>query len=247
MAETMDACARSIERFPYTEANTPNPTKPFSVYLFAAKGILRAGLKMLLADSGIPVAEDFPTKAALTEALEAEGGPRCRVVLLTLNGTGAFRLFHSVRNLLKTVRHPTEMVVISDKVSRGQVYTALRVGAKGFVSLNADPKDLAKSIEMAAKGKVYLTPSVADLLANDITAAARPQGKPRLLRTQLSPREVEVVQLLCEGHISREIGKQLNISTKTVENHRYNIYRKCEVDNIAGLMRHAIRNGMVAV
>ena len=63
----------------------------------------------------------------------------------------------------------------------------------------------------------------------------------------LSRREVEIVQLLCEGLSSREIARHLHIAAKTVENHRYNIYRKCEVDSIAGLMRHAIQDGLISI
>ena len=58
---------------------------------------------------------------------------------------------------------------------------------------------------------------------------------------------MQVVQLLCEGLSSKEIAHQLHVSPKTIENHRCNIYRKWEVDSIAGLMRHAIRRGLVAV
>jgi DNA-binding NarL/FixJ family response regulator len=58
---------------------------------------------------------------------------------------------------------------------------------------------------------------------------------------------VEVVQLLCEGLSSKQIAGHLHISAKTVENHRYNIYRKCEVESIAGLMRHAIQQGLVSL
>lgn len=138
------------------------------------------------------------------------------------------------------------LVVLSERTSRGQV-TALR-GAKAYVNLDADPKELIKAIEMAAQQKVSLSPDAAELLVNDVSAAITPSRRSRLPATDLSRREVEIVQLLCEGLSSKEMARCLHISAKTVENHRYyNIYRKCEVDSIAGLMRYAIRHGMIAI
>jgi DNA-binding CsgD family transcriptional regulator len=80
-----------------------------------------------------------------------------------------------------------------------------------------------------------------DLSTAEQTSAARPP------KVELSERETEIVHLLCEGLSSKEIARRLHISTKTLENHRYNIYRKCEVDGVAGLMRHAIQQGLVSI
>ena len=63
----------------------------------------------------------------------------------------------------------------------------------------------------------------------------------------LSPRETEVVELLCDGLSSKEIAHHLHLSPKTVENHRYNIYRKCHVESIAGLFRYAVHQGIVSL
>ena len=101
---------------------------------------------------------------------------------------------------------------------------------------------------MAISNKVYLASDAAELLVSDISSSGPEQASnTRLPSVELSGREVEIVQLLCEGLSSKEIGRRLHISAKTVENHRYNIYRKCEVDSIAGFMRHAIHNGLVTI
>ena len=83
---------------------------------------------------------------------------------------------------------------------------------------------------------------------NDLSVAVGPaRSRSQLPPSELTPREIEIVQLLCEGLSSKEIARHLHISAKTVENHRYNIYRKCEVDSIAALMRHAIQQGFVSI
>ena len=83
---------------------------------------------------------------------------------------------------------------------------------------------------------------------HDMSAAYEPTGgTKRLPSVELSRREVEIVQLLCEGLSSKEIARRLHLSAKTVENHRYNIYRKCQVDSVATLMRYAIKHGLISI
>ena len=121
-------------------------------------------------------------------------------------------------------------------------------GAKAFVNLDAEPEELLKAITMAASNKVYLASDAAEVLINDVSVAVDdPSASPRLAQVTLSRREVEIVQLLCEGLSSKEIARSLHISSKTVDNHRYNIYRKCDTESLAGLMRYAIHHGLISV
>lgn len=100
---------------------------------------------------------------------------------------------------------------------------------------------------MAKDNKVYLSPDVAELVVNDISAMTAQDGAAKAPKIDPSRREVEVIELLCEGLSSKQIARHLHISAKTVENHRYNIYRKFNVDCLAGLMRHAIQQGLVTI
>lgn len=169
-------------------------------------------------------------------------------VLVLLVSGGPFTAFHRIGDTLAKTGEKLPLVVLSAQATRGQVYAALRIGAKAYVNLDAEPEELIRAVRMAARDRVHLSPDAAELLVSDITTSgAEPASALRLPRVELSRREVEVVQLLCEGLSSKEIAQRLHISSKTVENHRYNIYRKCEVEGIAGLMRHAIRKGLVSV
>lgn len=169
------------------------------------------------------------------------------VLVLLLSG-GPFSTFHRIQGALAETSNGTSLVVVSEEAGRGQIYAALRIGAKAYVSLDSDPQELLKAIGMAARGRVYLTPEAAELVVNDISSSSDSSASAgRLPSAELSRREEEIVQLLCEGLSSKEIARQLHISPKTVENHRYNIYRKCNVESIAALMRHAIQHGMVTI
>ncbi len=207
--------------------------------------IVRAALTSLLSSHGVSVtcSED---ESHLADMLDDADEPLFDLIVLLLTG-GAFKTFHHVQDALSATGHSLPLMVLSEQASRGQVYAALRIGAKAYVNLDAEPDELVRAVRMAIGGKVHLSPDAAQLLVDDITTAAEPTGSPRLPSVELSRREVEVVQLLCEGLSSKEVGRRLHISAKTVENHRYNIYRKCEVDGIAGLMRHAIQHGLVSI
>lgn len=218
-----------------------------SVCLVGGEQIIRVGIGLLLIDDGINITGSYEDQANLAEALGETEDPKWDAMVLILKSAGPFSDFHHLRNLLDKTGQTTPLVLLTDKVSRGQVYTALRKGAKAYVNMDASPSELTKAIRMVARDKTYLAPDAAELLANDISNTGPTAGGRRLPKMALSPREVEIVQLLCEGHICKEIARQLSISAKTVENHRHNIYRKCEVNNIARLVRHAIRQGMVSV
>jgi DNA-binding NarL/FixJ family response regulator len=209
--------------------------------------MLRRALECLLAESSIEVLGSFADDQSLTETLTRPDCPDCEVVVQVLSGNGPFAAFRRIHTAMGQSQRNLRLVVLAEHAARGQVYAALRVGAKAYVDLDADPKELAKAVIMAAEDKVYLSPDAAELLVKDVSSAIEPNASSRLPQVDLSRRETEIVQLLCEGLSGKEIARNLHISPKTVENHRYNIYRKCGVDSLASLMRHAIQNGMVTI
>ena len=215
------------------------------VCLVGGQRIVRSAIQEYLRGQGVEVARIFEDEQSLLNAGGYSGLGRATLLVLIVSG-GAFRTFHVLKPMLDSAGG-LPLVVLSDQVSRGQVYTALRLGAKAFVNLNADPSELLTAIRMASARKVYLSPEAAELLVTDISDGAKPPRARATGAAGLSRRELEIVQLLCEGLSSKEIAGHLHLSTKTVENHRYNIYRKCEVDSIACLMRHAVQHGLIAL
>ncbi|MCE5326012.1 MAG: response regulator transcription factor [Planctomycetaceae bacterium] len=232
---------------PEPSASRTVPTPPAqTVRLAGGRRIIREAMALLLQQAGLAVSGIYHDETALAADMGATLAGKDVVVLL-LSGSGPFQSFQCMRDLMAKIG-PLPLVVASDRIASGQVQGALRVGAKGFVSLDADPAELTHAILQAAKGQPYLTADASQLLAQDISnGLGRGAHSPRRAGVDLSHREIEIVQLLCEGQSSKEIGRHLQISPKTVENHRYNIYRKCEVESIAELIRHAISRGLVAI
>ena len=123
------------------------------------------------------------------------------------------------------------------------VEEALRVGAAGYVTKNAHPSELLTAIEAVIAGKCHVPPDFVQGLVHSLSGTA---GGILSTGFTLSKREVEVLQLIADGYSSREIAKTLNRSHKTVATHRANIMQKLDVHKVAGLVRHAIRAGLVA-
>lgn len=225
----------------------PTATEAKRVLLIGGKTILRMGISELLQKQGLQIARQDPSEDRLSDYLADENEISFDLILLVLSG-GPFAAIHRIREALGKTEHPAPLVVLSEETGRGEVYAALRIGAKAYLDLDCDPQELVKAIYMAIEGKVYLAPDVAELLVNDVSASFEPAGgAKRLPSVELSRREVEIVQLLCEGLSSKEIARRLHLSAKTVENHRYNIYRKCHVDSVATLMRYAIKHGLISI
>ena len=117
---------------------------------------------------------------------------------------------------------------------------ALRAGASGYVLKHSAGEELIRAIQEVVEGRVYLTP----LLTKDvITTLTEPTTQPAV---QLTPRQREVLQLIAEGRRMKEIAATLQLSTRTVETHKYQMMQALGVDSSAALVRYAIQLGLVA-
>jgi DNA-binding NarL/FixJ family response regulator len=224
----------------------PQAAKGVSVCLVGGKNLFRSAIRQLLDSPEIAVTGTFDDEEAFSTAAGAGATDDFDLILMILGG-GGFQSLHRVGDFLAgSPGRP--LVVLTDQLSRGAVYGALRMGAKAYVTLDSQPEELRRAIILAAEGKMHLSRDAAELMITDITAGAKgrrtsdsPPGP------QLSERETEIVRLLCDGLSSKQIAQQLRVAPKTIENHRYNIYRKCKVESIAGLIRYAVHQDIVTL
>lgn len=246
MKETMDIPSAANESSAVDAPCASGEYVGTSVCVVGGQRMMRSAICASLTQAKLQV-QQVIEKSELSEAMAAGDARLDTHALVLLLTGGVSRELELVRKILDA-NPQLPLVVLSDQVSRGQVYAALRLGAKAFVNLDSEPGELLTGIQMAIHGKVYLSADAAQLLVTDVSGAMNPSanhhwnGGP-----SLSKREMEIVALLCEGLSSKAIATRLHLSCKTVENHRYNIYRKCEVESIAGLIRYAIQNGLAAI
>ena len=121
---------------------------------------------------------------------------------------------------------------------------AFEAGASGFVLKHSASSELIRAIHEAIKGRTYVTPLIAGDLIRTYQAGGAPEKN---LFKKISPRQREVLQLLTEGKSAKEIASILNISTRTVEFHKYRMMEQLNIKTSAELVRYAIKHGIISV
>jgi DNA-binding NarL/FixJ family response regulator len=213
--------------------------RPIRLLLADDHDLFRAGLRVLLQDLGgfEVVSEAGDGREALRQVEEH----RPDVVLMDLMMPG-------LNGLEATARIAREfpgvrVLVLSMNAAEEFVLPAVRAGASGYILKNARPAELEQAIRAVARGETYLTPAVSGHLIDDY----RRRGPAEIDSfDKLTPRQREVLQLVAEGHSSKEIARRLALSVKTVETYRSQLMDALDIRDIAGLTRYAIRKGLVS-
>jgi two-component system response regulator NreC len=202
--------------------------------------VIRTGLRMLLGNE--PDVEIIGEAGTGHEALKAVGAMDPDVVLMDI-GLPDISGIEATRSI--RANHPrTAVVALTIHEDEEYFFKMLDAGALGYVPKRAAPEELLTAIRAAAKGEVYLFPSLAKLLVRDyLTQNRQTNGEPSL--DGLTDREQEVLQYLAEGKANEEIAEALVISPKTVARHRENLMRKLNLHSRSELVRYAIRKGII--
>jgi len=121
----------------------------------------------------------------------------------------------------------------------------LKAGASGYMLKDSAFNELIDAIRVVVENKIYISPSVAGIVLDDYLGAST--DKESSVRSLLTAREMEVLQLLAEGKSMKQIALSLSLSIKTIESHRTRIMQKIDVSNIADLTKYAIREGIISL
>ena len=121
---------------------------------------------------------------------------------------------------------------------------AFDVGASGFVLKHSASSELITAIHEAMNGRTYVTPLIAGDLIRTYQGGGLP---PKDLSKKISPRQQEVLQLLAEGRTAKEIASILNLSTRTVEFHKYKIMEQLNIKSSAELVQYAVKHGITSI
>lgn len=195
--------------------------------------IVRQGVKNLLTGEGFNVvgeATDGREAVRLAEVLQ----PDIAILDLTmplLNGLGA------AREILKVSRR-TKPILLSLHREAPFVAEAIRIGVRAYVVKTQAAADLFEAIREVSRGATYVSPNL-------VGAASLERPNPSLSPDPLSRREREILQLVAEGKSTKEIADLLGISFNTVESHRTRLMVKLKIHERAGLVRYAVRRGLI--
>src|SRR5947209_3652025 len=198
--------------------------------------IVRQGLRLLLQREGFEVVGEAVNGQEAVR-LATESCPDVAVLdygMPLMNGVGA------AREILQTCPL-AKVILLTMHADDRYVLEAVRLGVKGYVVKTQASTDLVRAIHEVLRGLMYLSPRVSRTVVQAYLA------KSELPPDPLTPREREVLPLVAGGKPTKEVAELLGISVKTAESHRTHIMQKLDTSNTAGVVRYAIRQGLIQV
>ena len=196
--------------------------------------VVLQGIRMLLEREGFEIVGEATDGR---EAVEIGRKTRPDVALLDvtmphLNGLDAGR------ELLRT-GDASQVILLTMHTEPHQVASALRAGVRGYVLKTQAAEDLVRGIHEVVRGKIFLSPAVSAVVVDGYLSGEKAPADP------LAPRERQVLQLVAEGRTSKEVAGVLGVSVKTAESYRAHVMEKLDIHDTAGLVRYAIRSGLI--
>jgi DNA-binding NarL/FixJ family response regulator len=200
--------------------------------------LMRAGIRALLQSiAGVEVIGEASDGAQVLELLKALP-PDILLMDIAMPGQSGLETAARVAREFPDVR----VVILSMHANEEYVCQAIRAGAAGYLLKDAEPGELERALRTVATGESYLTPAVSKHVIADYL---RRVGGEKGTHQPLTARQREILQLIAQGKTTKEIARLLEISAKTVETHRTQLMERLEIHDIAGLVRYAIREGLV--
>jgi len=197
--------------------------------------IVRHGVVQLINQThGLEVAAQAGTAAEALEIAQ-KGELDLAVVDVSLQGVSGLELVKQIRE--RGIEMPILVMSMHDESFYAE--RALRAGAQGYVMKQRATAEIATAIERVLDGDLYLSDALSAKLLRRVVDGD--DGEETGAASQLSDRELEVLQLLGQGVPTREVADRLNLSVKTIESYRANIKRKLDLKNATELMQYAVK------
>jgi DNA-binding NarL/FixJ family response regulator len=195
--------------------------------------LVRAGLRSLLdATPGVQVVAEA-TDGEEAWRLILEHQPDAALLDIAMPVLSGLAVLQQVR----ASGLATRVLLLSMYDNDEYVAEAMRAGASGYLVKDAAVEELALALDALRRGDVYLSPAISRKLAQAFAAGRAAPG--------LTARQAQVLRLIALGRSSKEVARELDLSIKTVETHRTQIMDRLEIRDLAGLVRYAVRTGLV--
>ena len=200
--------------------------------------LVRFGIRALL--EGLPDIQVVAEAGDGRETLKLVAAHHPDVVLLDITMPGLNGLEVAAR--IARTEPRTKVLILSTHRDGEYVSQALRAGAAGYLLKDDSGPELEAALRAVARGDRYLSPAVAQPVIEGYGSQPGDDGP----LARLTPRQREILQLIAEGHSTKQAAQKLGLSPKTVETHRALLMKRLGVRNVAGLVRYAIHAGMVS-
>lgn len=202
--------------------------------------LVRAGIRSLLVS--IPDVQVVAESDDGREALELIIRHRPDVALIDIGMPGLSGLEVARRVAKEAPR--TRVIILSMHGDRTHVTQALRAGVTGYLLKGAAVAELPLALEAVMRGETYLTPKISQTVVREYLDAGGETDEDPL--KGLTARQREILHLIAEGRSTREMAGLLHVSVKTIETHRLRLMDRLDIHDVAGLVRFAVRAGLVS-
>ncbi len=207
------------------------------VLLVDDHALVRAGIRALLHELGYDVVAEAGDANEALKLIEAHK-PDVVLMDIAMPGLSGLEVTTQLAQAIPQVR----VIILSVHTNAEYVRRALRAGAAGYLIKNSAAAELDIAIKAAARGDTYLSPAVAKFITADY--AGNGAGGSNTL-SRLTPRQIEILQLIARGYTRKQIAEALSISVKTVDSYRAQLMEQLDIRDTAGLVLHAVRAGLV--
>jgi DNA-binding NarL/FixJ family response regulator len=220
---------------------------PIRIALVDDHTLVRAGMRALLDKmAGVDVVAEASDGR---EALRLLGPARPDLVLMdiAMRGLNGLEAASQMKKDVPQIR----VIILSMHANEEYVIQALHAGAMGYLLKDAATAELEVAVRAVARGQTYLSPVISKYVITNYLQRVSGGEEGGLyhepsLGDCLTPRQREILQLIAEGSTTREIAETLHLSVKTIETHRSQLMERLDIHDIAGLVRYAIRTGVIA-
>lgn len=200
--------------------------------------LVRAGFKVLLEKiAGIQVIGEVSDGLSALR-MSKELGPDVVLMDIAMPGMNGLEATRRIRRECPR----TKILMLSMYTNEEYLKEALRAGAAGYLLKDADRNELEVAIKAVWRGETYLAPGMAKFTVDAFCQKGEASTGPL---ARLTGRQREILQLIAEGCSTKQIAQRLDLSVKTVETHRAQLMERLEIHDVAGLVRLAIRTGLV--
>jgi two-component system response regulator NreC len=210
---------------------------PLRVLIADDHGVLRAGLRALLKTEEdlqvVDEAADGDTVLRLASRLRPD------IVLLDLSmpGPGGIEVTRKLKEMLPATR----VLILTVHEDETLLREALNAGASGYIIKRAVESELISAIHAVSRGEIYVHPAMTKWLLKGPAPAAPKRRDP----AALTPREIEVLRLIAQGHTNSQVAEVLRLSVRTIESHRANLMGKLGLQSRVELVRYAVKNKLL--
>jgi DNA-binding NarL/FixJ family response regulator len=209
---------------------------PVRILLADDHAIVRQGLRSLLEGEGFEIVAEASNGQ---EAVRLAGKIFPEVAVLDI-GMPLLNGIDAAKEIIKTSPR-TKTILLTMHSESHYVLNSLRAGVLGYLLKERAAVDLVQAIGEVIRGEIYLSPGISRAVVDAYLTTTE------LAPAPLSDRERQVLQLVAEGKTSKDVATILGISVKTAESHRSHIMEKLNIHDVAGLVRYAIRNGLIEI